>query len=277
MKVSVVISLCDNRHDMFARSLDTWSNQTEKDFELVLVDDAHRNDILELCKKYQSLNFQFIRIDNSLCDVPITTFTPVLSNNIGLRMARGNVVCITGPETLQSERNVEVAATFKNRKQCGYGLIYKSNKSFVNNIVESWKKSFDGLLNVPGAKAVCLTKPPHPPAYYYFAVVAKQYVCDINGLDERFGQGFCAEDDDFANRMKMNSVMPVFEHSIVGIHQDHSMENSKKHNIRYDKKGKMLRYNNLTIMRENIMNQKRVVNLNHLWGDPKVITKHEVF
>jgi len=190
MKVSVVISLCDNRYQMFSRALDTWRQQTEKDFELILVDDAQRDDLLNLCKKCSDLNFQFIRIDNSKCDLPITTFTPVLTNNVGMKVARGDVVCITGPETLQSKHNVKVASYFINRQECGYGLIYKSNKIFVDFISKNWNESFDGLLDLPGAKADCLTRPPHPPAYYYFAAVKTSAVEKIGGLDERFGQGF---------------------------------------------------------------------------------------
>jgi glycosyltransferase involved in cell wall biosynthesis len=265
---------------MFERALDTWAKQTEKDFELIMVDDAKRDDILILCRKCATkcgLQFQFIRIDNSKCDLPITTFTPVLSNNVGLRMSRGDVVCITGPETLQSNRNVAVASTFISRRQCGYGLIYKSNREFVKTISKNWQGSFNRLLDVPGAKADCLTRPPHPPAYYYFVAVAKQYVEQIHGLDERFGQGFCAEDDDFANRMKMAGITPVFEHNIVGIHQDHSQKNSEKHNVRYTKEGRELRQKNIALMRENVRTKRIVANINHEWGDEKTIVLREVF
>lgn len=274
MKVSVVISLCDNRFPYFKRSLDTWNNQTEKDFELILVDDANRKDIRDLCNNYPNLNFQYIRIDNSKCDVPITTFTPVLSNNVGMRMSRGEVVCITGPETLQYEDNIKIAYSFINRQQCGYGLVYKSNSIFVDIITKNWNGSFDGLLNLPGAKNNCLTRPPHPPAYYYFCVAKKEYVEKIGGIDENFGQGFCAEDDDFSNRMKMSGVIPVFEHKIIGIHQDHSRINTERHILRYTQKE--LRDRNLKLMRDNIRNYNYIANQDHIWGDPKVIIKHEI-
>lgn len=274
MKVSVIISLCDNRYQMFSRSLDTWLQQTEKDFELVLVDDAQRDDILNLCKEY-NLNFQFIRIDNSKCDLPITTFTPVLSNNVGMRMARGDVVCITGPETLQSKNNIKIASSFVNRQECGFGLVYKSNKNFVDYISQNWNKTFDGLLELPGAKADCLTRPPHPPAYYYFSVLKKSFVERIGGLDERFGQGFCGEDDDFANRLKMSGIIPVFEHKIIGIHQNHSFFNTNRHNERFNHIE--LKKRNLNLIKENLNNYIYIANRDHIWGDKKVITFHEVF
>jgi len=275
MKVSVVISLCDNRFEYFQRALDTWNNQTEKDFELILVDDADRSDIRALCNLYSGINFQYIKIDNSKCDVPITTFTPVLSNNVGMRMARGDVVCITGPETLQNKNNVKIAASFSTRLECGYGLVYKSNQYFVSLISQMWNKTFDGLLELPGAKADCLTKPPHPPAYYYFAAVKKEFVEMIGGLDEHFGQGYCAEDDDFANRLKMSGVTPIFEHRIIGIHQDHSSVNTSQHQLRFKKQE--LRQRNISLMKKNFQNYNYIANRDHLWGDPKVITHHEEF
>lgn len=285
MKVSVIISICDNRKEMFRRSLDTWSKQTMSadEFELIIVDDRDRKDILDLCKEYGNLNFQYVKIDNSKCDIPIKTFTPVLSNNIGFRVARGEVVCITGPETLQSEKNIDISYSFKDRSECGYGLVYKSNIEFVKDLEKRWEllksKPFSDLLRIRGSAVDCLSRPPHPPAYWYYMVVAKKYVERIGGVDERFGQGFCAEDDDFANRMKMSRVEPVFEHKILGIHQDHSEidKKSQKHSLRRTPDGLKLRANNIALMRQNQLEGKMVANSDHIWGDPKVIVSHEVF
>lgn len=287
MKVSVIISICDNRYGMFKRSLDTWNKQTmdKKDFELIVVDDAKRDDILELCKEYSSkgLQFQFIRIDNSKCDKPITTFLPILSNNVGFRLARGKVVVITGPETLQSENNLEVSYTLKGRKECAYGLVYRSNIKFIDKIESEWDtyltRSFENILNIPGAKADCRTCPPHPPAYWYYMAVSKKYVEDIGGVDEDFATGICAEDDDFSNRMRLSGVTPVFENRIIGIHQDHSLEDMKdpKHNIRGKEEGLALRKFNVDLMRKNLSNKKIIANSDHIWGDEKVIVEEFLF
>jgi len=269
MKVSVIISLCDNRFDFFRRSLETWKTQTNKNFELVLVDDGHREEFFELSKKY--VFSQYIQIDNSKSHIQPKTFTPVLTNNVGIRMARGDVICITGPETLQSPNNVEIASSFENRKEAGYGLIYKSNREFVN-IIKNNMSNFNDLLKTKGAKHTCLTKPPHPPAYYYFLVVKKAYITKIGGLDERFCQGYCGEDDDLANRLKMSGITPLFEHKIIGIHQDHSQENTTIHLDRY--KNNELKQHNLRLIRENISNYSYIANQTHIWGDPNMIIKH---
>jgi len=287
MKVSVVISVCDNREEMFRRSLDTWLKQTIslEEFELILVDDGARDEMYDLCKSYaqKGLQFQYIRIDNLKCDVPITTFTPVLSNNVGFRFARGEVVCVTGPETLQAEKNIEMSYTFKDRTECGYGLVYKSNTNFVHELDAKWNnfrdRAFSELLRIKGSAVNCLTRPPHPPAYWYYMAAAKKYVEKIGGVDERFGQGFCAEDDDFANRMRMAGAEPVFEHKILGIHQDHSEidKKSQKHSLRRTPEGVKLREKNVALMRQTQLEGRMVANADHTWGDPKVIIFHEVF
>ena len=133
------------------------------------------------------------------------------------------------------------------------------------------------LSNINGAKKECLTKPPHPPAYWYFMAVAKKNVEEIGGVDERFCQGFCAEDDDFANRMRFNGIDPVFEHKILGIHQNHSNVDklSKKHSLRTTLDGKFLRTKNINLMNENKKNKLIVANKTHVWGDSNLVICHE--
>lgn len=287
MKVSVIISVCDNREEFFRRSLDSWTKQTmsTKDFELIIVDDNNRKELHSLCKEYNDkyrINFQIVKINNNLCTVPITTFIPVLSNNVGFRVARGQVVCITGPETLQAERNLDVAFTFNSRMECGYGLVYKSNINFIHHISSNWgilrDKPLKELLKVPGAAANCLTRPPHPPRYHYFMAVKRDFVLSIGGYDERFGQGFCAEDDDFGNRMEMNGIKPVFEHKMLGIHQDHSETDrqSDNHVLRKTQDGIPLRQKNIKLMKENLSSNIVVANSYHIWGDKNTIVNHEI-
>jgi hypothetical protein len=135
------------------------------------------------------------------------------------------------------------------------------------------------LLQIPGAKASCLTMPPHPPAYWYFMCVAKKYVDMIGGVDERFLGGICAEDDDFANRMRMAGVTPVFEHHIVGIHQDHSREDNGDgvHIDRNEKAMLHLRIHNTTLMKDNLVKGDPVTNVGHDWGSSTLITLHEFY
>lgn len=280
MKVSVVISACDNREKLFDRALHTYSKQTlpKDDFEIVMVDDAKRDDLLYLCKKYHEkngINFQYIKVDQSKSFYDVKSFTPALTNNVGFRCALGDVVIITGPEILQAENNLAIASTMVNRQQCAYGLVYLSSPLFNDYMSKNdgWKRRpFVEILEYPGAKVDCLTRPPHPPAYWFFMAVRKEYVLRIRGVDERFLGGICGEDDDFANRMRMFGVQPVFEHRMVGIHQNHSIpDKTDNHSIRFTSDWNILKSHNLGIMRKNLQERKIVVNVFHEWGDPDSI------
>jgi GT2 family glycosyltransferase len=169
----------------------------------------------------------------------------------------------------------------KDRKECAYGLIYKSSLSFVEVISKNWMeyKEFAQVLEVPGAMVDCVTRPPHPPAYWYYMVVAKKYVEAIGGVDEEFACGICAEDDDISNRMRMSGVKPVFEHKIIGIHQNHSLRDASdpKHNFRDSLEGIALRKRNIFLMNKNLIENKFVANTDHVWGDEKVIVNFERF
>ena len=126
MRVSVVISACDNRERLFAMALDTWEWQTipKEDFEIVMVDDAVRDGLRNLCRERATssgLGIRFVRIDSSRSVIPATGTIPVLTNNVGFRKASGDVVVVTGPETLQARDNLEVAAEMSSRQICEIG------------------------------------------------------------------------------------------------------------------------------------------------------------
>lgn len=278
MKVSVIISACDNRKDFFKRALNTWERQTSKDFEIVIVDDGARN-YEEICRQYD-LNFQIIQIDKARNLIKPKTFIPVLTNNVGIKMARGEVIVITGPETLQNANNIEVSASMANRRECAYGLVYKADKPSTEYISKNWTsfkdRKFEDLLYIKGVQAECLTRPPHPPAYLYYMAVAKQYALEIGGFDERFLKGLCAEDDDFAQRMAFFNVKPVFEHKIIGIHQNHSTNdnNDNIHLSRYSEEGMALWEHNKNLYKQNKENKLITANAGIEWGSSYLITNH---
>ena len=135
MKVSVITSLCNNRLEHYKRSLQTYSKQKfdKKDFEILLIDDAERNEYIDLAEKAHGdfgLNFRYIRIDPTKGKYSAKSFTPALTNNVGFRKARGDVTIITGPETLWGENNIKVASGMVNRRECAYGLVYRANTKF---------------------------------------------------------------------------------------------------------------------------------------------------
>ena len=285
MKVSVITSLCNNRLEHYKRSLQTYAKQNfdKKDFEILLIDDANRKEYKALAgwaREEYGLQMRYIRIDPTKGKYQAKSFTPALTNNVGFRKARGDVVVITGPETLQAENNIAVASEIINRKECAYGLVFRAGKAFNKWIEDNpfyLKLPFKQLLSGPEATAECRTVPPHPPAYWYYMCVAKKYVEQIHGCDEKFLEGICGDDDDFSNRMRFAGVTPVFEHKIIGIHQDHSEgdQSDETHSVRWNENWEELRQINLNYMRQNLKSRDPIANKNHQWGDLNTIIEEK--
>lgn len=288
MKVSVVISACDKREHLFRLALDSWEAQTlpRDQWEMLMVDDAEREELRELCKseaEKRGINMRFIRIDKTKSVIPVKTFIPVLTNNVGFKQAKGDVIVVTGPETIQARDNLRVAAEMASRKQCAYGRVYRASTRATQYIADGWsklkKRSIQQLLQIPGAKEECMTMPPHPPAYWYFMAVAKEHIMTIGGVDERFLGGLCGEDDDFSNRMKLAGVTPVFEPRILGIHQDHSREDAGDgiHIDRHEGPGYNFWVHNIKLLKANIASKDPVTNKEHEWGSSDLIVLDETY
>jgi hypothetical protein len=77
----------------------------------------------------------------------------------------------------------------------------------------------------------------------------------------------------------MSGITPVFEHRIVGIHQDHSREDNRDgvHINRRTGAGYHMRVHNYTLMQDNLKKGDPVANVGHDWGSKNLITLHEFF
>lgn len=285
IKNSVIISI-KNRIEFLNRTLYSYERQTmsKNEFEIIIVDDGSTDDLLGLCKLHArrcGLQFQYIKVDTSKGAVKQCGFTPALTNNIGFKNARGSVLVITGPETLQAEGNMVETWESCKEPRCVYGVVYKSGPEFVDylKLNESWYKyeNFDEVLSLKGARE---GKPDLTGFWWYYAAARKEYIMGINGVDEMFMQGICGEDDDFANRMRFSGVRLTHNNKIVGIHQNHYREDRKDnvHNIRFNKKvWKRMRRTNSKHLEANLRNRDPVANHNIDWGTSEAITDKEIF
>ena len=176
------------------------------------------------------------------------------------------------------------SSTVKQRQSlfsiCFIPTISSSRKG-VEYLVRNpeWKKyDFSFLINIPGAQTECRTCPPHPPKYWYFMAVDKRHVFRIGGVDERFLGGICGEDDDFSNRMYYNKISPLFDHRIVGIHQNHDScdVKDKIHSVKFDEEVKILKNHNMKLLRESMIFGNPVANKNHEWGNLNTIVEKEI-
>lgn len=285
IKNSVIISLKD-RADFLNRTLYSYAKQTmsKKDFEIVIVDDNSKEDILEVCKKHSLINklqFQYIKVDTSKGAYTQKGFTPALTNNIGFKNARGSVLIITGPETLQGENNLELTWDICKAPKCVYGVVYRSNSQFVDKLKENKKwvnyNNFKEILSINGAIA---GQPDLTGFWWYYAAARKEYILNINGIDERYMLGISGEDDDFAERMSLSGIKLLHDRRITGIHQDHTREDRlhPDHKFRFNKREwDNLRNLNCALLEKCMNGDEFIVNKNIEWGTEKAIIYKEVF
>ena len=282
IKVSVVMSVY-NRKDYLERTLNTYNKQTlsKKEFEMIIVDDQSSEDIEGLCKSFAQeykIQFQYIRFNNQKGAIKARGFTPALSNNLGFKNARGSVIVITGPESLQKEHNLELSWKRANEGKCIYGNIYRSNNNFVQKIknININDLSFSEIIQIPGATADSSVLNGW---WWYYVAVRKEHILAINGVDERFMEGMTGEDDNFALRMAYSGV-PLFRDKMIeGIHQDHSVSDKNDvHSIRFNKKQwEKLRNHNGKLLKDWAKSLNPIANVNINWGSDDAIIKKEIF
>ena len=84
--LSVVIPVFNRPMDL-SRALDSLSSQSEKNFEVIVVDDGSTENIKLVVEKYvESLNVELIRIDNS--------GGPARPRNVGIRASQADWISL---------------------------------------------------------------------------------------------------------------------------------------------------------------------------------------
>lgn len=86
MKISIIIP-CHNRYDIFEYCLPYLERQTEKDFEVIIIDDCSENQLFQdLCsyQKKSMLDIKLFRND--------TNKGPGITRNIGIEKAQGDYI-----------------------------------------------------------------------------------------------------------------------------------------------------------------------------------------
>lgn len=284
IKVSVVISTF-NRKDFLARSFLTYDKQTlnKKEFELVIVDDGSTEDIKGLCKREAQnlgLQIQYILINKYKGAYVPRSFNQALTNNIGFKQARGPVIVITGPETLQRETNLELSWKIASGGFCVYGDVLRSSTDFMDIIksVPNWHKmSFDDVVEWESATQ----DTDHCKGFWwYYVAVKKEFIMAIGGVDERFMEGITAEDDNFAFRLNAFGVPLIRDQEIIGIHQNHTREDGNDlHAVRSKNPNTwtFLRNHNINLLNSWWRTENPVANQGIDWGTNDAIIEKEIF
>ncbi len=244
---------------------------------MVIVDDLSEENILDVLRKNAlDMNWQYVRIDSHRNDFPIF-WGPALSNNVGFKTARGEVLVITGPEMLMTEAALELSYRDAMQDKAVYGHILHSSHQFVrlmdqNPNMEEYR--FDRLFVLPQSRVQDITAKTF---YWFWMACKKSRIMEINGCDEEFMRGICGDDDDFANRICEAGAEKIHNYDIKGIHQDHRAEDrNDPKRTRWDAIWEPARLRNTRYLEEWAQRgREAVANQGRDWGSDKLVIYQE--
>lgn len=185
MNVSVVITL-KNRAPLLARTLPSMLQWGEKDWELVVVDDSSIDGLKAVLGVYlDRIDINYVKIDNRLAEIPIAYNSPAIGINVGVKCARHEIILKTEPECYWTRNNVAAARACHTVGLLAIGTAFRAPPDKFPPFDD-----FSALTHVPDG------------LYYYVACFDRQKFIDIGGVEEEYGRGVAAEDNDFHDRFR---------------------------------------------------------------------------
>lgn len=275
--LSYIVPHC-NRVDLFRQNMLTLAAQTCSTFEIIVIDnsdDIHFEKLLHMLKPFRDAGMQIkvFRIDPSkhpLSHRPSEfggKYNPALSQNIGVKKASGEIICLTSPEVINASTNCERALNLFSDGCSRFVLGWIDEKS-SNDVLP-----LDAGISVDKIKKICIEPnihgamcrsdvPSRPwlPINYFLGFIRKDDFINVGGIDERFMGSIAYEDNFFAHCCHSAGIKAELNESIAGIHLAHSrgyqssLSNSN-----------MLLWNNLK-------NTESVANRGFEWGSFAYIT-----
>ena len=283
MRVSLVASIF-NRTRLLRRGLFTLARQTmsKKDYEIIIVQDSRSTEDIhaELVPYIKTLQMQWAIIDNTRFKggFDIKVHTPALSNNVGFRLAKGEVIVISQPEIMHAKDNLTELYQTALTPRIVFGGIHHSSYRFVDDMSHdpSWMgQTYDQWIERPGAH----DRDTHDILnghYWFVAGFPKYFVELIGGIDEEYLRGVYAEDDNFRDRMELAGCKKTINWNIKGIHQNHDNENHY-HAQRQESHWEEWANINRARYAEFKCHPDMVANKEHTWGDLDTVIEHRVY
>jgi glycosyltransferase involved in cell wall biosynthesis len=209
--ISVIIPT-RNREDVLAECLDRLLAEPVPPFEIIVIDSSSTERTQSILARYPSV------VNHRLGDVP---FSMVLSRNIGISRARGNVVafidddCFVLPgwlaELAQAFEDPSVAAAggrviYHPWKQCGHGSPVAKLDLERDTVWAEWDRTLDAPIDVP-----------HLPGGN--CAVRRSVAQAVGGFDTNFIGSANHEETDFFLRVSKTGGRIVFIPSAVVEHR----------------------------------------------------------
>lgn len=139
MKISIIIP-CYNAKDTIKRCLDSVLNQTYKDIEIILINDASTDKTLDILNEYKNLYKKLIIINHE------ENKGISYSRNEGIKKASGELISFIDSDDYMNSNMIEVMVN-KLREDSSDLVICNYNKYVSNSMFGNEYKFTNGLVN----------------------------------------------------------------------------------------------------------------------------------
>lgn len=243
-----------NRRKQLINTLRSIEASTVKDIECIITDDGSdpKERIEDLATRFTFL--RVIRVEPE----QKTWTNPCIPYNMAFREAQGDIVVIQNPECAHiGDVLAHVLSNLNEQTYLSYSCLslnketteaFYKNPGIASEIAKDMRIAAIGNGDNGWYNHSSITIR----FYHFCSAIFNTNLKRLNGFDERFANGFCWEDEDFANRTKYFLNRVIVDNPIV-VHQWHDcshlfnaggvkLEKSNKHIYDCIQQGILLRW-----------------------------------
>ena len=217
-----VVTAYYNRKKLFYRTLRSMTASVYKDFEVIAVDDASREEerIEHLMNEFPFL--KVIRVDPQ----DKWYMNSCMPFNMGIAKAKGDIVILQNPECMYVHDVFDYV--IKNLTEHKYLTMscYTIDQEHTDKILPFVNLEYILMLPQQPARLYMgwYNHSVWNPSYFHFcSALTKSNMNKLGGFDERFAEGISYEDNEFLDRVKRLNLEIMIEDKISVIHQWHPM------------------------------------------------------
>lgn len=215
-----------NRLPQLEHTLKTIQSSRVKDVEIVIVDDFSdsKHSLDDLCDRYPNLNLQVIKMKDRQSRKTYTN--PSVPYNVALAACQGDKIIIQNPECCHMG---DVLAYVEQHLDDHRYLSFHCYACTKDDCRDLYAGREITMFSHKKAKWYN-HETERPVAFHFCSAITRNNLAQLNGFDERFGQGHDYDDAELVWRIKAMGLTIQFVSDPWVIHQYHPKTYDNPHN-----------------------------------------------
>lgn len=227
--ISIIVH-STNRSKELNKFLRSLTHQTEKDFEVVIVDNQSTDNTVEVISKYAD-KLRITHVVTQFADSQISNLNPLMYN-LGVAEANSDKIILTVSDTIWEINNVKNALELFDENKVIYGrALQVENSALTKNIrkfdIDKHPELNEFTANQKAEAYFKVHEKYHKQPVFYIAVLSKKVYEKIGGMDERFMTMIASSDVDLGFRLAC-VVKEQFTDKLFVYHQKHKTKEIDK-------------------------------------------------